>query len=199
MNNCVSPVGLERQNLPWQGFSALRGRESVGTPLNHPLIIIFLCFLLTPKQTCVAQIEDLSRCLSVSFTGFCIEGKTNEEGFPWLILGWIKEGRCSMWGMRVGVPARLQQSPLRTRGQQSTLPPSPDWVRVYFPSLGQLSPQAMVMLVLQEKEKSSPRKKISPQPIRGCACRSFALHICILKSLVMIFFSLKASIDVRCR
>lgn len=75
-----------------------------------------------------------------------------------------------------------------TRSQQSTLPPSPDWVRIYFPSPDQLSPQAMVMFVLQGKEKSSPRKKRSPQPITDLACRSFALYICILKSSVMIFF-----------
>lgn len=42
-------------------------KESMGTPLNHPLIIIFLSFPLTARKTCVA--EDLSRCLSVNFTG----------------------------------------------------------------------------------------------------------------------------------
>lgn len=153
-----------------------------------------------------ARLEDLSRCLSVCFLGLCIEGKNKQGGVSTsLILGWMKEGRCSLWAMRVGVPARLQPSPPGTRGQESTLPPSPDWVRIYFPSLGQLSPQARnpkatVELVLQENEKSLPRRKRSPQPIRSCACRSFALHICIFKLLVMIFFFLlEASIDVPCR
>lgn len=147
--------------------------------------------------------------LKVPFSQFyrALHGGENKQGgvFMTWILGWIKEGRCSMWGTRVDVPAKAPAKSTGDKGpaiSSSTIP----WLNQNLFSLSRSAFstgqefQSHSHACVAREGKALAQKEKKSQPIRDCACRFFVLHICIFKSLVIFFFFLlKASIDVLCR